>query len=196
MPGMGMGTGMGMGMTGMSMMGMCSLGMSGMRSQGMMGTSQLGMLGTSSLGMLGSRSSLGMLGTSSLGMLGMTGGGLGMLGSTSRGGMMTGGLGYGSSMSSGRSNTYTVQANFPYPQMAPARQQIQLQQVISRSSSLASRGEIRVGMEGPAVVLRGSVADESERRLAEALLRLEPGVRDVRNELQVREVTPPPRQLP
>jgi osmotically-inducible protein OsmY len=38
-------------------------------------------------------------------------------------------------------------------------------------------------MDGSTVVLRGSVRDDHERRLAEALVRLTPGVRAVRNEL-------------
>jgi hypothetical protein len=49
--------------------------------------------------------------------------------------------------------------------------------------NLPSRNNIQVIVDGPAVVLRGRVADDHERRLAEAVLRLSPGVRDVRNEL-------------
>jgi osmotically-inducible protein OsmY len=33
------------------------------------------------------------------------------------------------------------------------------------------------------VILRGRVADDDERRLAEGMVRMEPGVREVRNEL-------------
>jgi osmotically-inducible protein OsmY len=62
----------------------------------------------------------------------------------------------------------------------------EVQRVIGRSERLPSRDNIRVELEGPAVVLRGTVADEHEARLAEALARLTPGVRDLRNELTVR----------
>jgi hypothetical protein len=60
-----------------------------------------------------------------------------------------------------------------------------LQQVLARSTRLASADSIQVSMDGPVVVLQGSVANDHDRRLAEALLRLTPGVHDVRNELQL-----------
>jgi len=43
-----------------------------------------------------------------------------------------------------------------------------------------------VGLEGGSLVLRGIVNDDHERRLAEAVARMTPGVRDLRNELAVR----------
>lgn len=60
-----------------------------------------------------------------------------------------------------------------------------LQQIIARSSSLPSKETIRVLTNGPVVVLRGSVASEHERRMAEALLRVSPEVTDVRNDLTI-----------
>jgi osmotically-inducible protein OsmY len=59
-----------------------------------------------------------------------------------------------------------------------------LQSVIDRSSRLPSRGNIQVLSEGDTIVLRGQVGSERERRLAEGLLRLSPGVRQIRNELR------------
>jgi hypothetical protein len=61
---------------------------------------------------------------------------------------------------------------------------VELQSVIDRSSRLSSRGNIQVVTEGNVVVLRGRVSNERERRIAEAVLRLTPGVREVRNELE------------
>jgi hypothetical protein len=61
-----------------------------------------------------------------------------------------------------------------------------LQQIIARSSSLAASDSIRVVSDGATVVLRGIVADDHDRRLAEALVRLAPGVQTVRNELSLR----------
>jgi hypothetical protein len=58
-----------------------------------------------------------------------------------------------------------------------------LQNIISRSSRLASRENIQVGADGETIILRGQVRDEREKRLAEAVLRLTPGVRQIRNEL-------------
>jgi hypothetical protein len=61
-----------------------------------------------------------------------------------------------------------------------------LQQVISRSTVLTAPGAINVTMDGNTIVLRGTVANDGERRVAENMLRLTPGVRAVRNELEVR----------
>jgi len=66
-----------------------------------------------------------------------------------------------------------------------------LQQIIGVSSRLPSRGNIQVVMDGPTVVLRGKVQDDHERRLAEAMVRLSPGVRQVRNELATPDGSPP-----
>ena len=59
-----------------------------------------------------------------------------------------------------------------------------LQAIIARSSRLPSRDNIQVLAQGDTIVLRGMVRDDRERRLAEAVLRLSPGVREIRNELQ------------
>lgn len=64
-------------------------------------------------------------------------------------------------------------------------QRPQLQQVIGRSASLPSRDSILVDVADGTVVLRGTVKSDRERRLAENLLRLSPGVYDIRNELIV-----------
>jgi hypothetical protein len=66
-----------------------------------------------------------------------------------------------------------------------------LQGVIDRSTRLPSRGSIRVLTDGEVVILRGEVRDQRERRLAEAIVRLTPGVRQVRNELKPRTLSPP-----
>jgi hypothetical protein len=73
----------------------------------------------------------------------------------------------------------------PAPTAVPLRRE-DLQKVIGGSTSLPSRENINVtlGTDG-VVVLRGTVGSERERRLAETKLRLSPGVREVRNELQM-----------
>jgi hypothetical protein len=71
------------------------------------------------------------------------------------------------------------------PLSGPLKPREDLQQIIARSSSLPSKSTIRVMTNGSVVVLRGSVSNEAERRVAEALLRLSPEVLDVRNELTV-----------
>ena len=61
-----------------------------------------------------------------------------------------------------------------------------LQGVLSRSTVLTAPENIQVSMNGDTVVLRGTVPRERDRRQAEGLIRLTPGVRDVRNEIVVR----------
>lgn len=56
-------------------------------------------------------------------------------------------------------------------------------------------GPVDVSMEGKTVVLKGSVASERDRDLAERLALLEPGIASVRNELQVNPSAPPELEL-
>ncbi len=91
-----------------------------------------------------------------------------------------------------RGPAYAAVLGFTPPPIVPSQLQANLQQVIARSSSLPSGRNIQVVMDGPTVVLRGGVASERERRMAESLVRLSPGVRNVRNELEFRELTPAP----
>lgn len=58
-------------------------------------------------------------------------------------------------------------------------------QRILSSSRLPSKNTSQVAFDGDTVVLRGIVKDEQELRLAEAVARLTPGVRSLRNELAV-----------
>jgi hypothetical protein len=59
------------------------------------------------------------------------------------------------------------------------------QAVIDRASNLPSRARIRVLTDGETIVLRGKVRDDHERRMAEGLLRLTPGVRRLVNQLEL-----------
>lgn len=108
------------------------------------------------------------------------------LGSTGLGGSSTLNRNLGaSSAGMRRAPGYITQPVFDMPArptMAAVR--TDLQGIISRSSRLPSRGNIQVLSEGDTIVLRGQVRDERERRLAEGVLRLSPGVYQVRNELQ------------
>jgi hypothetical protein len=82
---------------------------------------------------------------------------------------------------------YSTNIGFPVA-VVPANQfQTRLSQVITRSTSFAVPGNIRVDFNSGLVVLRGTVANQQEAIRAENLMRLEPGVRDVKNELQIRE---------
>jgi osmotically-inducible protein OsmY len=97
-----------------------------------------------------------------------------------------------SSYGTRRAPAYMTTLGFTNNFGSPSRTQTDLQQVFSNSARLTSGGNIRVEMDGPTVVLRGTVADDHERRLAEAMARLTPGVRDLRNELSVRAASASP----
>jgi hypothetical protein len=74
----------------------------------------------------------------------------------------------------------------PAPRPSMARVRSELQGIISGASSLPSAGNIRVSVNSNGlVVLRGQVGTARERRLAENMLRLTPGVTRVRNDLRV-----------
>jgi BON domain/Pentapeptide repeats (8 copies) len=61
----------------------------------------------------------------------------------------------------------------------------ELQKQFANSQRFGSGKTISVAVENNVVVLRGTVADDHDRDLAEAMVRLSPGVYNVRNELQL-----------
>ncbi len=79
--------------------------------------------------------------------------------------------------------TYITSLGFSYQPPTPPKVKEAAQAVLTRSSTLPK--DLTVMMDGPTVVLQGKVADASQRRLAENLVKLTPGVSAVRNELQV-----------
>ena len=81
-------------------------------------------------------------------------------------------------------------AGVAYGRAGPSQLQSEVTQVLARSTSLSPTRDIQVNVEGPMVVLRGTVASPHDRSLAEALVRLTPGVENVRNELQVPGMVP------
>ena len=64
--------------------------------------------------------------------------------------------------------------------------QTELRDILDRSTSLTSQPNISISVDGRLVTLRGVVPNDHERRLAESLLRLTPGVGMIKNELTVR----------
>ena len=57
--------------------------------------------------------------------------------------------------------------------------------IVSRSSRLPSASAVLVSMDQGFLVLRGKVGSEKERRVLEAMVRMTPGIREIRNEVQV-----------
>lgn len=128
------------------------------------------------------------------GGLGGLGGGLGGLGGLGGIGGLGGGLnnrnrtnGFG-----GQGNQQgkkpiraTVKPDFQIsPNSIPAVTN-RIEERISRSPIQQRLRNINIGVEGGEVTLRGTVATEADKRLMERLMKLEPGVDSVRNELVV-----------
>jgi hypothetical protein len=76
----------------------------------------------------------------------------------------------------------------PTRTVAPAgspRPRPDLQEIVNRSSSLSSADSIQILDDGARVILRGNVVSNHDRVLAEALLRLTPGVNQIQNDLTI-----------
>ncbi len=70
---------------------------------------------------------------------------------------------------------------------------VQAARIINQTSRLGRLSPITVSLEHGVVVLRGQVATENDRALAEMLVRLEPGTGDIRDELTI-GLPPPPAE--
>jgi BON domain/Pentapeptide repeats (8 copies) len=85
-----------------------------------------------------------------------------------------------------RGARYTMSLGFDSPVgTTNPRLSEELQRQFTNSQQFPSGKDISVAVENNVVVLRGKVSSEHERDLAEALVRLSPGVYNVRNELQI-----------
>jgi osmotically-inducible protein OsmY len=91
-----------------------------------------------------------------------------------------------------RQISYTSTLNFPAPVVTMPQMQQNLRVSLDRSTMLSNPRGIELTMDGNVVVLKGNVATEDEQRLVEGMIRLTPGVRDVRNELKVPVAPPAP----
>jgi osmotically-inducible protein OsmY len=78
----------------------------------------------------------------------------------------------------------SLSEDIPYVTHDSSQLRSDLQSVILRSSYLKNRQNIVVTVEQNKVVLRGSVPSQREKALAEAMVRLTPGVREVENLLE------------
>ena len=89
-----------------------------------------------------------------------------------------------------RQISYTATLSFKSPVATVPQMATDLRATLDRSTMLANPRGVSLAMDGGVVVLSGRVATDDELRLVEGMVRLTPGVRDVRNELQVGPVTP------
>ena len=111
----------------------------------------------------------------------------------------TSGMGGAAGVTSTRSNSnsnqqqsmttrmmYSATLKFPPKPVVAGELEVTLRDLLTRSSSLSNPNAIEVIVLDRIAILRGNVENDDERRLAEGLIRLTPGVRGVRNELFTR----------
>jgi hypothetical protein len=90
------------------------------------------------------------------------------------------------SLATKRTPQYTMNVNFKVPP-SPTLETLRntLQAALQQSSSLPTAKDLAVTLDGQTFVLKGTVATERERRVAEGVVLLTPGVSTVRNEIRV-----------
>ena len=94
---------------------------------------------------------------------------------------------YASSVGMRRAPTYVTEPRFRFPAPSLAALEVDVRSAVERSARLQSNGNtIRVALDGSLVKLVGTVSDVEDKHLAEDLVRLVPGVREVSNELTVK----------
>ncbi|MEZ6143673.1 MAG: BON domain-containing protein [Zavarzinella sp.] len=117
-------------------------------------------------------------------------------GATGFGGGATGGLGggraggvggAGSTQMAGGPNVITYTATFRFTPKVPQIPQIvtDLQAMLQRSTTISNPAGIRIEEANGAILLTGRAANDDERRLIEGMIRLTPGVRQIRNQITV-----------
>lgn len=112
--------------------------------------------------------------TTTAGGRGGAGGGLGSAATSQFGGQV---------IPLSRNIAYSAVMRFPTPTITPAQRVADVQAVLTRSTQFSTPAGVTVVQDGAVFVLRGAVGSEDEARLAEGMVRLTPGVREVRNEL-------------
>jgi hypothetical protein len=82
-----------------------------------------------------------------------------------------------------RQIAYTSVVKFQPPPMVAGQLQADLSGMISRATMLANPAGVQVTTEGQNVTLRGAVQSSEEARMVEGMVRMTPGVRQIKNEL-------------
>ena len=89
-----------------------------------------------------------------------------------------------------RLNAPRLQIGFSHPTRSSNDVGARLTQRLRSKLPGAANSRVEVSMAGGDAILRGEVATEHDRRMAELLVRFEPGVRGVSNQVQVRPSAP------
>jgi hypothetical protein len=89
-----------------------------------------------------------------------------------------------------------IRLGFAPPPVAAPQFSANLTNRLAKTTAIQAAGDISVSLEGRTAILRGTVATEADRRLAESLARLEPEVSAVQNELVVSSAGTTAEELP
>lgn len=89
-----------------------------------------------------------------------------------------------------------LRVDFAHPQPAPQQMEASLTERLESCTELYRLSPIAVSLEGRTAILRGTVASERDRLLAQQLILFEPGISQVKNELQVRSPPASPSEGP
>jgi osmotically-inducible protein OsmY len=89
-----------------------------------------------------------------------------------------------------------LRVGFDVPQPVEGEVQAQLTNLLRSCPHLRQTSPIEVLLEGRTATLRGAVASERDRILAQQLILFEPGISQVKNELTVRPADSPPPSPP
>lgn len=79
--------------------------------------------------------------------------------------------------------SYGAVADFPVAHATPTQLQAEIVGMLRRSKELSTYSSIQISTEGSTVTLKGAARDRREARLIESMVRMTPGVRNVKNEL-------------
>jgi osmotically-inducible protein OsmY len=126
--------------------------------------------------------------TTTTGTTGNTGPG-GTANINSRTNSTTGSVFGASSVGVRRAPAYSTSLGFEYKQESSDAVLAKVMETLANASRLPNRKNIVVVLDGNTFVLQGTAANDHERRLTEALVRLTPGVREIRNEIEVRGIS-------
>lgn len=141
--------------------------------------SALGGLGMGNMGM----GSMGMMGLGGMGMMGRGGFGMGGMGMGGRGGM-----GQMGANNDPRSQLrIPMRIGFARPAMDYSKVASTIQNRLTKIPTLAQANNVNVALNEGLVTLSGTVRSERDRLIIERLMKLEPGVRTVQNDLTVSE---------
>jgi len=90
----------------------------------------------------------------------------------------------------------SVAETIKYPPPPIPEIQIRIEKLLNVSAGTFADRKLVFDLEGDNLVLRGTVRNEYEKQLTESLVRLESGVRNVKNELTVTIASPPRTESP